>query len=265
MAGVTGAAVLPGAEPFEFEGGSVGVLLVHGFTGSPGSMRPWGEYLSAVGLTVSCPLLPGHGTRWQDMVPTTWPDWYATAETAFLRLRTTCEQVFVMGLSMGGTLALRLAEQHGGDLAGLVTVNPSLTTDRWHAAFAPLLSRVIPAVPGVAGDVKAEGVPEVGYDRVPLRPFASLRQLWAVTRPELGRIVCPVLTYRSVVDHVVEASSGAILLAGLRAPAEERLLENSYHVATLDNDRETIFDGSLEFVRRHAPRALVPDAPCGDD
>ncbi|WP_390479735.1 alpha/beta hydrolase, partial [Frankia casuarinae] len=64
MAGVTGAAVLPGAEPFEFEGGSVGVLLVHGFTGSPGSMRPWGEYLSAVGLTVSCPLLPGHGTRW---------------------------------------------------------------------------------------------------------------------------------------------------------------------------------------------------------
>ncbi|EIV96532.1 carboxylesterase [Frankia sp. QA3] len=264
MVGSTGTTVLPGAEPFEFAGGPVAVLLVHGFTGSPGSMRPWGEALAAAGLTVSCPLLPGHGTRWQDMVPTTWPDWYATVQGAFLRLRADCEQVFVMGLSMGGTLTLRLAEEHGPDVAGVVTVNASLSTERWHAALAPLLGRFIPAVPGVAGDVKAKGVPEVGYDRVPLLPFASLRRLWGVTRGDLGRIVCPVLAYRSVVDHVVEPSSGAILLAGVRAPIEERLLPDSWHVATLDNDKETIFEGSLDFVQRHAARTLVPDTPLSD-
>jgi carboxylesterase len=264
MAGSTGTALLPGAEPFTFAGGPVGVLLVHGFTGSPGSMRPWGEALAAAGLTVACPLLPGHGTRWQDMVPTSWPDWYTTVRGEFLRLRGECERVFVMGLSMGGTLTLRLAEEYGAEVAGLVTVNASLSTERRSAALAPLLAPLVPAIPGVAGDVKAKGVPEVGYDRVPLRPFASLRRLWAVTRADLGRIVSPVLAFRSVVDHVVEPSSGALLLAGVRAPIEERLLPDSYHVATLDNDKETIFEGSLEFVRRHRASAFVPDVRVGD-
>ncbi|MCL9796996.1 alpha/beta hydrolase [Frankia sp. AgKG'84/4] len=264
MAGSTGTAPLPGAEPFSSAGGPVGVLLVHGFTGSPGSMRPWGDALAAAGLTVACPRLPGHGTRWQDMVPTTWQDWYSTARGEFLRLRDECEQVFVMGLSMGGTLTLRLAEEHGADVAGLVTVNASLSTERRTAALAPLLAKFVPAVPGVAGDVKADGVPEVGYDRVPLRAFASLRQLWAVTRADLGRIVSPVLAFRSVVDHVVEPSSGALLLAGVRAPIEERLLMNSYHVATLDNDKEKIFSDSLEFVRQHTAGALLSEGLVSD-
>ncbi|MCM3885751.1 carboxylesterase [Frankia sp. R82] len=264
MAGSTDTALLPGAEPFTFVGGSVGVLLVHGFTGSPGSMRPWGEALGAAGLTVSCPLLPGHGTRWQDMVPTSWPDWYTTVRGEFLRLRRECDEVFVMGLSMGATLTLRLAEEYGAEVTGLVTVNASLMTERRQAALAPLLSWIIPAVPGVAGDVKAKGVPEVGYSRVPLRPFASLRKLWAVTRADLGRIVSPVLAYRSVVDHIVEPSSGALLLAGVRAPIEERLLPDSWHVATLDNDKETIFKGSLEFVRQHSISTQAP-APVASD
>lgn len=264
MAGGTGASILPGAEPFEFPGGPVGVLLVHGFTGSPFSMRPWGEYLAKAGLTVAGPLLPGHGTRWQDMVPTRWPDWYAAVEAAFVRLRAECSQVFVMGLSMGGTLTLRLAEQHGADVAGIVTVNPSLATERRQAALAPILGRVISSVPGVAGDIKAARTGEAGYDRVPLLAFASLRKLWAVTRADLDRIASPILTFRSVIDHVVEPSSGAILLAGVRVPAEERLLENSYHVATLDNDKETIFEGSLDFVRGLAPLALAPEGPVRD-
>ncbi|SNQ46762.1 Thermostable monoacylglycerol lipase [Frankia canadensis] len=264
MADSTGTALLPGAEPFAFPGGRVGVLLVHGFTGSPGSMRPWGEALAAAGLTVSCPLLPGHGTRWQDMVPTTWPDWYTVVRGEFLRLRDECERVFVMGLSMGGTLTLRLAEEYAADLAGVVTVNASLATERRLASLAGLLGRVVPSLPGVAGDVKAAGVPEVGYSRVPLLPFASLRQLWALTRADLARVTCPVLAYRSVVDHVVEPGSGAILLAGVRGPVEERLLPDSYHVATLDNDKEKIFAGSLEFVRQHAAGALLPEAVVAD-
>jgi carboxylesterase len=115
--------VQPGSEPFSFEGGKVGALMVHGFTGSPYSMRPWGSFLADAGLTVLGPRLPGHGTRWQEMNLTRWQDWYGEVERGFDTLRGRCDQVFVMGLSMGGTLALRLAEEKGDDLAGVVTVN----------------------------------------------------------------------------------------------------------------------------------------------
>src|SRR4051812_7925098 len=120
--------VLPGAEPFAADGGEVGVVLSHGFTGSPQSLRPWAEHLAAAGLTVRLPRLPGHGTRWQDLNDTRWPDWYGEVERAFDDLRGRCRQVFGMGLSMGGTLVLRLAEQRPAEVAGLVLVNPSLGT-----------------------------------------------------------------------------------------------------------------------------------------
>ena len=104
--------LFPGAEPYSADGGSTGILLLHGFTGSPKSMRPWAERMSAEGHTVRLPRLPGHGTRWQDMNLTRWEDWYAEADRAFLELQKSCERVFVFGLSMGGTLTLRLAERH---------------------------------------------------------------------------------------------------------------------------------------------------------
>jgi carboxylesterase len=253
-------ALLPGADPFDMAGGEVGVLLLHGFTGTPQSMRPWGESLAAAGLTVSCPLLPGHGTSWRDMARTTWRDWHSAADDAFTTLRKLCPTVFVMGLSMGGTLTLRLAEEHGRDIAGAVTVNASLATERRDAPLAPLLSKLVASVAGVASDIKAPGVREVAYDRVPLKAFASLRELWSVTRADLHRVTCPLIAYRSVTDHVVEASSGRILLAGVTSvPVSERLLENSFHVATLDNDKETIFSGSLELVRAHSPQGAVGD------
>jgi carboxylesterase len=252
--------LMPGAEPFSSDGPAIGgapaagVLLVHGFTGSPQSLRPWALALAAAGLTVRLPLLPGHGTDWREMNRTGWRDWYGAAEDALAELRRASGPVFVMGLSMGGTLTLRLAEEHSRELAGIVTVNASLTTDRKVAALAPLLSRVVASVAGIASDIKAPGRTEVAYDRVPSKAFASLRELWKVTRADLGRITCPVLAYRSRTDHVVEESSGRLLLSGVTgATVEERVLENSYHVATLDNDADEIFAGSVAFVRSHLP------------
>ena len=248
--------VLPGAEPVDLPGGPVGVLLSHGFTGTTQSIRPWAEHLAAAGLTVRAPRLPGHGTTWQEMNGTGWDDWYGELERAFLDLRGRCESVFVMGLSMGGTLALRLAELHGDGVAGIVVVNSSLASERREAALAPLLSRVVPSLPGVGSDIKKQGVQELAYARVPLRAFASLRRAWPVVRADLARITCPVLVYRSSVDHVVEPVSGRALLEGLAGgTVEERVLEDSYHVATLDNDAPAIFDGSLAFVRAHAAAA----------
>ena len=110
--------VQPGAEPFSADGGPVGVLVLHGFTGSPRTVRPWAEHLAAAGLTVRAPRLPGHGTTWQDLATTGWRDWYATAEQAFTELSGRCEQVFVTGISMGACLAFRLAETQGAGSAG---------------------------------------------------------------------------------------------------------------------------------------------------
>ena len=251
--------VLPGAEPFAADGSEVGVLLSHGFTGSPQSLRPWAEHLAAAGLTVRLPRLPGHGTRWQDLNDTRWPDWYGELERAFDDLRGRCRQVFGMGLSMGGTLVIRLAEQRPAEVAGLVLVNPSLGTERKDVKFAlPLLHRVVPSLAGIGSDIRKPGVTELAYERTPLRAMHSLSRLWPLVVADLGLVTAPVLLYRSRVDHVVEPMSGRLLRDGASSTeVSEVILEDSYHVATLDHDAPAIFAGSLDFVRAHtsAPAA----------
>jgi carboxylesterase len=160
----------------------------------------------------------------------------------------------VAGLSMGGTLVLRLAEQRAAEVAGLVLVNPSLATDRWDVKLAlPVLHRVVPSLKGIASDIKKPGSTEQAYDRTPLRALHSLSRLWALTRADLGRITAPILLYRSQTDHVVEPLSGRLLAAGCRpGTVDERILADSYHVATLDNDAPTIFAGSVAWIREHS-------------
>lgn len=251
--------LLPGAEPFAADapddapGPRLGALLVHGFTGSPQSMRPWAEALAGAGLSVRLPRLPGHGTSWQEMQRTRWEDWYAEVERAFGELTARCDQVFVMGLSMGGTLALRLAEQQPDAVAGLVLVNPSVTTRNRAFPLLPVISRVLPSLAGVGNDIAKPGVTELAYDRTPLRAAASLGRLWRVVRADLGRVRAPLLLFRSPQDHVVEPENARIVLDGVgSSDTREVLLPDSYHVATLDHDAETIVAGSLAFVRAHA-------------
>ena len=223
--------LLPGAEPIDFPGGPVGVLISHGFTGCPQSIRSWAEHLRDAGLTVAAPLLPGHGTRWQEMNSTTWADWYGAVEHSFDDLRSRCSTVFVMGLSMGGTLVLRLAELRPAQVAGVVVVNASLATERKDAKLLPVLKHLIPAMPGIGSDVKKPGVTELAYSKIPLKAAHSLQQAWPVVRADLPKITAPVLVYRSRVDHVVEPVSGRALLAGLTgATVEERVLEDSFQI-----------------------------------
>ena len=245
--------VMPGAEPFTHVGGSTGVLLCHGFTGSPQSLRPWAEYLAEAGLSVSLPRLPGHGTVWQDMARTRWEDWFAEVSRAFDELRPHADEIFVMGLSMGGCLALRLAESRGSAVSGLVLVNPSVTADTRLFLLAPVLKLVVPSLKGITSDIKKEQVSEVGYDRVPVKAAASLPGLWKATQAQLDDVTQPVLVFRSTVDHVVGPASLKVLRAALPAEhLEVRECPDSYHVATLDNDAQDIFAGSLGFVRAHS-------------
>ncbi len=245
--------VIPGAEPYSYQGGSTGVLLCHGFTGSPASLRPWAAYLAGAGLSVSLPRLPGHGTTWQEMSRTRWEDWFTEVDRGYEELRGQAGEIFLMGLSLGGCLALRMAELRGTGVSGLVLVNPSLAADTKLFALAPILKLVVPSLKGVGNDVKKTGVRELAYDRVPVRAAATLPALWRLTQSRLGEVSQPVLVYRSAIDHVVGHASLQILRNALPPDQLEiRECGNSYHVATLDNDAETIFAGSLEFVRAHS-------------
>ena len=247
----TSAAVGPQAEPWAGGEGRDGVLLLHGFTGAPYSVRPWAEHLAVEGFRVSVPRLPGHGTRWQELNRTEWTDWYAAAERAFVDLTRRCDRVAVAGLSMGGALALRLAEQHGDAVAALSLVNPCIAIADPRIRLSRLLS-VLPSFPGIADDIARPGEGEFGYPRIPLRALHSQTRLWADVRAHLDRVTAPTQVHWSRQDHVVDPSSLALLRAGLRSGRlEVVVLERSYHVATLDYDAEVIFRGSADFFRRH--------------
>lgn len=236
------------------------MLLCHGFTGSPASLRPWAEQLAAVGLSVRLPLLPGHGTHWRDLALTRWPDWYLTVERELTDLTEQCDHVFVMGLSMGGTLTLRLAQQHPDSVSGIVLVNPSLHRRRPEMRLVPYLRHAVPSVAGIGSDIKKGGQDEEAYSRTPLQALHSLTELWADVSANLSQVTCPVLVLASDEDHVVDPSNAVEVVEGVGAADVSLVpLHNSYHVATLDYDAPLIVDHSLAFVRRLTGDDTLPD------
>jgi carboxylesterase len=258
----TTAMVLADAEPYFGGSGPNGVLLCHGFAGSPRSMRPWAEHLEADGFRVALPRLPGHGTTWQEMNQTRWEDWYGHVDRAFIHLRAECERVFVCGLSMGGGLALRLAEQRGDAVAGLALVNPSIgSADPRMRALPVLLRHLVPSLAGVGNDIALPDVLEGAYERSPLHAAWSLTKMWRDIQQHLDQVDQPLLIFKSVKDQVVDELSLALIKARVSSrDLTVVTLERSYHVATLDYDAELIFTTSSAFFRRLAgeERERVP-------
>jgi carboxylesterase len=256
------------AEPFAADGGPVGVLLLHGLTGSPQAVRPWARHHAAAGLTVAAPRLPGHGTTWQGLNRTRWPDWYTAAERQLHRLRARCTSVFVGGLSMGGCLALRLAADYD-DVAGLIVVNPSLAGDDARLFALPLLRYAVPSLSGIGNAVNKPGVEEGCYDRLPLHALHSLTRLWQETRRLLPTVRQPLLLLRSAGDPVVGPRSSALVLSRVGSvDVTQRVLSRSSHVATLDHDAPLVFTESLTFidrVTRHRQAALTGASPESSD
>ncbi|GAA1523826.1 alpha/beta fold hydrolase [Nocardioides humi] len=239
------------ARPELTGGRRVGVLLSHGFTGSPASIRPWGEHLGALGYGVAVPLLPGHATTWQDLNTRRWADWYAALARAFDALRAEHDAVVVGGLSMGGALALRLAADRPDEVAGVMVVNPAVASRRLDIKLLPVLKHLVPSFPAIANDIKRPGVDELGYSRTPLKAIHSLIRAWPALRADLPRITAPLVYFRSAVDHVVDDASEPIVLDGISSTDVTRVaLPASYHVATLDNDAPLVFEESAAFVAR---------------
>ncbi len=243
------AEVLPGCEPFAHAGSPDGVLVLHGFTGNPTSMRPLAEVVAAAGYSVELPRLPGHGTSLEDMVATRFEDWLGEAEAAYERLAARGGRVGVVGLSMGGTLAARLAETH--DVAGAALINPLVKSQpEVLEGIGQLLEAGLETVEAIGSDIKREGTRELSYDATPLASAYSLFGALAEVEADLARVTCPVLLLSSREDHVVPPENGDLLAERVTGPLERIWLEDSYHVATLDNDRHQVESAVTAFLAR---------------
>jgi carboxylesterase len=242
--------VLPGAEPLSHAGGAAGVLVLHGFTGSPGTMRSVADALVGAGFTVELPRLPGHGTTIEDMVVTGFADWAAAAEAAYDDLAGRCERVVVVGLSMGGTLTCWLAARRP-EVAGIVVVNPLVQPS--DPEMLDMVRAMVDAgetvAPGIGSDIAKPDVVEIAYDGSPLAPALSMFEAVGDLQEDLGRITCPVLIMTSVEDHVVPPANSDHLEAAVAGPVERVRLERSYHVATMDHDAELVAERTIAFAR----------------
>jgi len=239
------------AQPELTGGRRIGVLLSHGFTGQPASITPWGQALAERGYAVEVPRLPGHGTTWQEMNKTTWADWYGELSAAFERLAADNDAVVVGGLSMGGALVLRLAADNPDRVAGVVVVNPAVATKRLDVKLLPVLKHLVGSFPGIANDIKKEGVEEHGYPKTPLKAAHSMMSSWPLLVADLPKITAPLLYFRSTEDHVVDEKSQPLITGKVSSRDVTVVpLENSYHVATLDHDADKIFSESAEFIAR---------------
>ncbi|HET9771075.1 MAG TPA: alpha/beta fold hydrolase, partial [Acidimicrobiia bacterium] len=234
-------------------GGPHGALVLHGFTGNPSSMRGVAEALADAGFAVELPLLPGHGTSIEDMLPTRFADWAATAEAAYLELAGRVASLVVVGLSMGGTLAAWVTTRNPAT-AGLVAINGMFEPPA--PSFVDLLRTSVDqgctVLPGVGSDIARPGVTEGAYDGSPIEPLISLLEATAELHGRLGEIRCPTLVMTSPQDHVVPPSSSDVLAAAVAGPVERVVLERSYHVATLDFDRDLVEQRTVEFALRTA-------------
>ena len=242
--------ILPGSETFSHSGSSSGVLILHGFTGSPASMRSLAERLAGVGYSVELPRLPGHGTSIDDLMTTGWSDWTQCAEASYARLLGSCERVAIVGLSMGGGVCAYMAERH--DVAGCVFINPLVKplAPEILEGLDQFLDAGVETVDAVGSDIKKEGPVEVSYDKTPLGPAKSLFAGLASVYENLKLISAPILVLSSREDHVVSIDNGDDLESRTGGTVERIWLEDSYHVATMDNDRELVESSTVEFLAR---------------
>ncbi|MBW3606196.1 MAG: alpha/beta fold hydrolase [Actinobacteria bacterium] len=241
------ALVAPSAAAWSHPGDGPGVLVLHGFTGNPTSLRPLAARLAAEGYSVELPRLPGHGTNYRELATTTWSQWLAEVVAAFDRLEGRPRAI--VGLSMGATLALRLAQLRPTDVAALVLINPSVTFEHPFKPALGLLKRVIPWMPGVGNDIAKPGADELPYSRVPLTAAASLFELQDIVRAHLHAVDMPTLVLTSRNDHTVRPTDSAVILDRIASPRREQVwLERSFHVATLDHDADMIGDRTIEWL-----------------
>lgn len=245
--------VLEGAEAFRLGDGPVGVLMIHGFTGSPQGVRGLGEDLAGRGLAVEGIRLPGHGTTWRDLNSKTAADWRRAVEEGYAAVAEGRDRVFVIALSFGAALAVDFAARNQDAVAGLVTLAGFVYTDDPRRFFTPLIKRVVRSVPGVGNDISDPAGREIVYDRLPTAASAEMLKVLRAARRSLPLIRCPLLVMHGRNDHTVKPVNAEMIYS--RASSEDKelvWLERSYHVVTLDYDRDEVHRRTHDFIKERA-------------
>ncbi|MGE7763380.1 alpha/beta hydrolase [Peribacillus sp. NPDC097895] len=250
---MTAAKVIPGAESFFLPGNSIGILICHGFNGTPQSVRYLGENFAAKGFTVFAPRLAGHGTDELEMETILYKEWIQDVEMAYAKLKRTCTHVFAIGQSMGGALILDLATKVACD--GILTINAALQVPEYEVYRNQSDPRFIPE--GKA-DIKDATTKEITYDQVPSKAINQLLDIMEHTSQRLENITCPILIFHSPEDHVVPDLCSYQIYETVTSDDKEMVsLENSYHVASMDHDKDHIIEKSYQFIQRHSKRATI--------
>lgn len=245
--------ILEGAEGYSLGEGPVGALFCHGFTSSPQNMRLLAEYLASRGIAVRAPLLPGHGTTWQDLNTKKPEDWVGAIEDAFHALADESEEVFLVGLSFGAALALDLAARHPGEVTGIVTLAGFVATKDPRRFLTPVIRRLVPSLPGVGNDIADPELKEIVYDRFPTS--AAHFMLKQVKRARLGlpAVTAPILVMHGRHDSTVPPFNANVIHETVASTDKDIVwLERSNHVITLDHDRDEVFERTYRFIAEHS-------------
>ena len=239
--------ILKNAEPLFFKGNNIGILLIHGFTGTTQSIHLLGEALAQEGYTVLAPRLTGHGTSPEDMAQASYKDWIHDVETALTELKLYADKIVVMGLSMGGALSCYLAENHP-ELLAVIPINAAIDMPVLKALYDDNYGKE-EYIAGIGSDIKKENVVELANKKTPVKSMGDIIALMAMVRVELPKITIPILIFSSLVDHVVPPKNSQDIFNRVTSINKQIiLLEESYHVATLDNDLPIIIKETIEFI-----------------
>jgi carboxylesterase len=244
---------LPGCEPLLTHGTDTGVLVLHGYSGLPTSVRPWADAFAEAGFSVAMPVLAGHGTSAEDLARATWTDFVTGVRAAYAELASRVKRIVVAGLSMGGGLTALLAEEAGAELAGVILVNPwilGLTDDA--------LALIVDAVAGGVtlfgdadgpSDIKREGDKRFSYGYAVLPPLPAVHEGLQEVRARLGTITVPSLLFTSREDHTISNESSVVYATEVGGTVTQHWLDESWHVATVDTDAPFVFAESIRFCR----------------
>lgn len=224
------------------------ILCIHGFSSTPLSIKPLIDAFSNAGFNVYAPILSGHGKNWQALNGVKHTDWINDVEKAYQKIRT--KSIFLVGFSMGGTLASIIAAKHK-EIKGVILINHAIFINDPRTLFLPFFKKFIKTAKGVAGDIKKKGIEEIAYEKVTTESVYELLTLIKKAKVDQCGIESPVLIFKSKADHIVKFKSANYTFKNIKSKYKELvILKNSYHVATLDNDVELINNKSLDFVKR---------------
>lgn len=270
------------SDTYKIPGGKTGVLLIHGLCGTPAEMRFVAMGLARAGYTVHCPLLAGHGGSREDTVKSTWKDWYRSAEQALEDLRSECETVIVGGLCLGSIIGLHLAINHPDKVRGVVLYSPTLWINGWAMPWYMKLFRLVPCK-SIASMIQFPDVETLGIKCDRVREFVKtalsnmdccdmgtagtpaatvIEHRWMVQAlmKNLKKVKQPTLIVHSREDDHADINNATYLQRALGGIVDTLVLQDCYHMVTLDRQRHIVVDSSRIFIDRLVRQEAQADA-----